>query len=342
MEFLKTEDLMVRSLDSIRVNFLRLTLRLHFLRKLYSQTHSRLATGMILSTIVYLPIAFFRPDLLLAFGPLIFGYFHLVASYRFTSYLKTYGVFVAVTLVAVALHLTDPGLTPFGVWQIVVATMTFILTGLVSKTIHLKQIGIAIIVCGVMISLAWAEPIMYVGGTLILHNWIAFIYWIKNSTTNKRKLTAFISTVLFFVIHVLVFSGTLDFLIPMQDGIVTFKDSTQTTGWYLASWTNDSIVWYRLLVLYTFGLSIHYFVWLRAIPESMSSFEHPNSVRVIVKNLRNDLGKKALLFTALAILGGVLIWLLSFPTGNRIYFEVAILHGALEIMYLQNPIITRR
>ena len=322
-------DALVESLDSVRAKLLSVTLRFQFLRALYAQTHYRLAVAMLISTIFYLPIAFFRPDLLLAFGPLLFGYPHLVASYRFTSLSKKYTLFAGVTLIAIALHLIDPGMTPFGVWQMVVATLTFLIAGLFSKSMTLNKATSAIVLCAAMIALAWREPIMYVGGILIVHNWVAFVYWYRASKTKARKRTVIISSALFLLIHFIVLAGMLDHWIPSE-----FIGNTQTTAWYLASWTPNKTVWYQMLVLYTFGLSIHYFVWLKAIPESKSPFEHPNSIRVVFKNLKNELGRKALLITALIALAGVIIWLLSSQLGNRIYFEIAILHGALELIYL--------
>lgn len=317
----------VQSLDSCRVSLLRLTLKPKSVRVLYSQTHTRLAVGLVLSMAFYLPLAFFRPDWLLAFGPMIFGYPHLTASYRFTPELKSYGLFVLMTGLAITLHVFKVGAPlPFGVWQIVVATLTVMIVR--------RGQWSAILVCAVLVKLAWLEPLMFVGGSLLLHNWVAFFYWIKVCRTQARRNVALFATLLFLMIHVLVLGGTLDAWIPFTNGTVHFQGSAENTAWMLASWSSEAVVWYRFLVLYVFGLSIHYFVWLRAIPESRKVSEHPSSFRLIAQDLEASLGKKVLVLTLCLCAGGMILWFFSMPMGARIYFEIAILHGSLELMFL--------
>jgi hypothetical protein len=275
----------------------------------------------------YLPLAFLRPEWLLAFGPMIFGYPHLIASYRFTPELKSYGLFMVMTVFAVALHLSKFGAPlPFGVWQIVVATLTVMIV----RRGHWS----AILVCAVLVKLAWLDPLLFVGGSLLLHNWVAFFYWIKVSRTQTRRNVAVLATLLFFVIHALVLSGRLDGWIPLTDGQVHFAGTAENTAWMLASWSSEAVVWYRFLVLYVFGLAIHYFVWLRAIPESRKRGEHPSSFRLIAQDLEASLGKKTLIFTLCLCVGGMVLWFISKPLGAQVYFELAILHGSLELMFL--------
>ncbi len=326
MELIASE--IVQTLYLFRAFVLRVTLRLHFIRRLYSQTHYRLAVGFLLTTAFYLPIALLRPELLLAFGPLIFGYPHLLASFRFTTKFKRYHVFVLASAVAIVIHMWSSDY-PFGVWQMVVATSTFILSGLFLRTIGWKKVILAILVCSLFIRLAYLEPIIYVGASLIVHNFIAYFYWIRSSRTKARRSVAVLSSLIFLAIHLIVLAGFADSWIASPDSISTLK-----TGWLLASWTTNEIVWSRFLVLYAFGLSVHYFVWLRAIPETQSKFEHPNSVRTIASNLKSTLGKKTLIITFLIMIGMMILWSLNLPLGAQIYFEMALLHGSLELIYL--------
>lgn len=334
LSYTKVVNAIVQSLDSCRVSLLRLTLKPKILRALYSQTHTRLAAGLLVTIACTLPLAFLRPELLLAFGPMIFGYPHLIASYRITPELKCFALFLVMTALAIALHLAQIGPPlPFGVWQIVVATLTLMIV----RRGQWMSVGLALVVCAVMVKLAWLEPLMFVGGSLLLHNWVAFFYWIKVSRNSLRRKVAVLSTVLFFVIHYLVLNGSLDAWIPMIDGQVQFMGNVENTAWMLASWSTDAVVWYRYLVLYVFGLSVHYFVWLRAIPESRKVSEHPSSFRLIAEDLKLSLGKKVLLFTSILSVGGMILWLISMPLGAKVYFEIAILHGSLELMFLLTP-----
>lgn len=327
---LLTFDALAQTLDKLRARYLRISLRPSFLRTLYSLAHLRLLVGMILTCLICLPLAFAMPDFILAFGPLVFGYPHLVMSYRYSTGRKLFGVFLVATVVAISLHLTQLFGLPFGIWQLIVATLTFFATTTFAPYRFIRVLLVSVI----LVTFAWLEPVVSIGAMLILHNWIAFLFWIKVSTSPSRKITAVGATVLFLLIHMLVLGGRFDALIPGSKSIVDFPGGTETTGWYLASWSSDPIVWYRLLVLYTFGLSVHYFVWLRAIPESKSGFEHPSSCRLILQNLRKELGERVLLLCTLFVIGALIVWGISFPLGNRLYFELAILHGSIEIMYL--------
>jgi len=343
MEALKSEkispiDSLVHYADLFRVYLLRFSLKPALLRQLYSHTHWRLSAGMIFQTLIFLPLALIKPALLLAIGPLIFGYPHLVASYRYIQ-VKSIRLFILMTSIAIILHLSRTGFAhfeqlPFGVWQIVVATLTLIISRVISKRVIVIEICTCIFFCIGLVRLAWMEPLIYVGGTLILHNWIAFIYWIMASKEKRRRTTAILSSLLFLLIHILVLTGGLDSWIPIKDGQIFFESGSKITGWYLASWTTDALVWYRFLVIYTFGLSMHYFVWLKAIPESLNKFEHPSCFRLSLKNLRRDLGKKTLIFFILLSISGITLWIFSLPLGASIYFEMAILHGSLELIFL--------
>ena len=110
--------------------------------------------------------------------------------------------------------------------------------------------------------------------------------------------------------------------------------SLRTTGWYLASWTSDPMIWYRLVVIYTFGLSIHYFVWLKAIPESGMANENPNPFRLSLEKLREDTGNRTLIFILLVALATFGVYAVSTVWGARVYFASAAMHGWFEISFL--------
>ncbi|MBA2404457.1 MAG: hypothetical protein H0V66_06785 [Bdellovibrionales bacterium] len=332
------ENVATLRVDRIRARTLHFILKPSILRHVYGQAHLRLSLGVLLSTLVYLPLSILKPELLLLFGPMIMGYPHLVASYRYIAH-KKFIFFILMTAVAIILHLSKVGflqheVLPFGVWQIVVATISLFVVRIMAREFKLLEMLYGLIVCITLISLAWKEPIIYVGGTLILHNWIAYIYWIFSCKESKRRTTAIVSTIFFLVIHYLVLAGRLDHWFPLQGDAPQFTGETHVTGWYLASWTSDPWVWYRFLVIYVFGLSMHYFVWLKAIPESLATVQHPLSFRATIKNIRQELGNKTWIMTSLAIIAGLAMWCWAFKLGSSIYFELAILHGALEVLFL--------
>lgn len=321
---------LIQSLDILRASWLRFTLRAPGLRSIYQRTSSRLSLGLALTFLLYFPLAILWPHLLLVSGPLIFGYPHLVASFRFSPvHRRSSLLFFLFTLLAVGLHLGSPVEVPFGVWQLVVATLALLTVG----SVGFLRAGLAILFCAGMIHLAQRDPIIFVGGSLILHNWVGFFHWVR-CTRGDRQRVALLSTLAFALIHLCVLSGAVDALIPLVNGRPSFAATSGTTAWLLASWSVDEVVWYRWLILYAFGLSVHYYVWLKAIPESLNPAEHPNSFRVIQGNLQRSLGKTAWTLTLVGLMLGVGVWGVSSAWGAKLYFEVAILHGALELMLL--------
>ncbi len=335
-----TEEVIIqltKTLDYWRASLLRLTLRSQTLREIYQWSHLRHSSALFLQTLIYLPLAFARPDLLLVFGPLIFGYTHLIASFRFTPThaQRSFWTLALVTAVCIALHLSQItlptlGQLPFGSWQMLCATFALIIV----EPLNWPRRWLALGVCALFLRLTWQQPLVSVGGMLLLHNWVAFLTWIKLAPAGKRKQAALLSTCLFLVVHLLVLFGFFDTWIPREAHGVNFPGQSQRTAWLMASWSEDPLVWYRMLVLYVFGLALHYYIWLKAIPESQSPYEHPHSFRMVFTKLKADLGLKAFVFTLLLTTLGMSLWLIDRSLGARVYFEVALLHGAVELMFL--------
>jgi hypothetical protein len=321
-------DFLVAKVDYARAKSLVFLLRPQLFRRVYRSFIYRIGLGFILTMCFYLPISLMRPDILLFTGPLIFGYPHLIASFRFLRP-KGAHLFIGLTGVCIVGHLYFTSKIPFGVWQVVVAFGGVVIHSFCYREVNVKKIIFALIVFLGLTRLAYLEPIVFVGDSLILHNWIGFLYWIKDSKEAKRKKLALSCTGLFFMVHFFVLMGWMDSFISIPQ-----NNETITTSWYLASWSQNPMVWQRMMVLYAFGLSMHYFVWLKAIPENRSHLEYPNSFRLTLKNSKEQMGTKIFKLSLLIALVGMLSWLFSTKLGNQVYFECAILHGMLEIMFL--------
>ena len=321
-----------KSLDGMRAHALRASFQFELPRRIYLSTPARLILSFALFAAFYLPLALSWPGTLLWLGPLVFGYPHLVASYRFLQHKQTirgirpFAFFATLTLTSLALHSLAEyfnwvGELPFGAWELAVASIAAITVS--------RPFLPAAIVCGVGGTLlwrySWNEPLQFAAFALLAHNWVGFFLWISKSR-GKNQAAALAATALFSAIHFLVFAGCADsFIQPLSQ-------EAQNTGGLLAPWSLNEAQWYRMLVLYTFGLSMHYFVWLKAVPECTQRF--PNSWRRSAELLREDLGQRGALFAALVAGAGLLTWVCSPKWGPRIYFQAALLHGWLELAFL--------
>lgn len=275
---------------------------------------------------------------------MLMGYPHLLASLRFLLHRKPsqrrrdFFVLTGFTIVAAIVHLSSIevpklGQLPFGMWQMIIATIAVIAVGkLISKT----TLWALALLSGFLVA-TWYWPLISVGAMLLLHNWVAFFTWIRRAPPGPRRWWALAATGVFFWFHAVVLFGLCDGFMPREGSALMFPGQSQTTAWLLASWSEDQLIWYRFLVLYTFGLSLHYFVWLRAIPEGQQCREAPASFRRIINNLTSDLGAATVAGAFLVIVAGMGVWLISRPLGARIYFEAALLHGCLELMFLLLP-----
>jgi hypothetical protein len=337
-------------LDYLRFALLKLLMNSRSLHHLYAVRHIRLFLRFSFLTVITFPIALFFPTILLIGGPVIFGYIHLIASYRYSGeylnrpkpYLNrntAFKIFAITTVGSILMRLTlekTPLLQdiPFGVWEASVATLLLILVSWIAKQLTFKRLLTSILLLGAVIYCANLDPLIFIGAVLFIHNWIAMIYWIFAARTRNDKIAACCSTLVFGILHYIVIRGSLDHFIHFHLADSIFKSEIQTTGWILAPWSREPLIWARAIVIYTYGLSIHYFAWLSAIPECHSHRQYPNSFRISMQHLNNDLGRK----TCLALLGiailGTGLWLFSYSMGKNIYFSLATLHGWIEILFL--------
>ena len=133
----------------------------------------------------------------------------------------------------------------------------------------------------------------------------------------------------------------MDFLINFQTQNSIFNTDVAGTSWLLAPWSFDPIVGQRALVLYTFGLAIHYFIWLKAIPENRQFRETPNSYREGFKILKKNIGKHIAIFIIGLCLISTFLWMFNIPRGSEIYFALATLHAWIELNFLISRVLTR-
>lgn len=334
-----TTNQFARSFDLIRIAWLRLTMKNMFFRQIYSDRSLRIGTYFLFLNLCYLFVSLRWSSTLLVLGPVLLGYPHLVASYRFLQKpfekIKLFKIFLLLTLVSMLIRFLAIPLKvlpqlPYGSYEI---TLSFFALSLskIRQNWTIKTLTL-ILLLGIL-KTAWNNPLTFVGFALILHNWVAFGHWIASARLKRDLHVALISTLIFALIHILVFSGFFDSWINLESTNFLSEKSFEVKGWVLAPWSNSSIVWGRALVLYTFGLSIHYFVWLQAIPQCLDQNHVPNSFRRTLELLKKDCGPRTttvLLFGALAILG---VWIFTDYAG-RIYFGIAMMHGWLELTFL--------
>lgn len=338
-------------IDQLRAKCLKRVLKIAFVKRLYQAKHLRILVGYLIITSLALSIAVFRSDILLILGPLLYGYLHLVTSYKYSSVLISptmslsqkqknilYGL-LGITFIEIMLQvyrkLFNGFLVPNGfvglVLSLIFLSFLYLKHGIANnflKKIIFISLGIAII------CFSWEEPLIFVSMTLFAHNWIAFVAWIKLSKDKNNLLVSILGLLIFTIIHTLVLTGVFDSYFTLFEEYFWGISGDQEVGWLLAPWSDDEIIWRRGLCLYTFGLSVHYFIWIKAIPENVYKNNTPVSFKTSFNSFYEAYGS----FFTYSIIGiaafGIIVWLLWFEIGSLIYFTISNMHAWTELVML--------
>ena len=261
--------IIVGFIDQVRFLILKPLLRSVWVQNIYIKTSLRLKLGFVIVSSLNLFIALKRPDLLLVLGPLIYGYFHLVASYYFIqpvgkldsdhSFKKTFSSFFYLTFFFILAKLILNQISffqeiPSGFIELSIVTCGFMaLTFLAKKTSRLILFSVLILNLTILY-FAWFNPLLFVSATLFVHNWVAFFYWIIFSKNKENKITAMGATLIFGLVHLLVFLGYFDSFMNFADKDLFLIANIDAVSWVLSSWTSDLLISQRALVLYTLSL----------------------------------------------------------------------------------------
>ncbi len=357
MKSLTVPNNLTQPLDHLRIAMLRMTMKNYWLRRMYCDSANRLGLSFLLLSGIYLAISLKWSIVLLVLGPLVLGYPHLVASYRFLqkpllplgsqlTTQKVFRIFLFLTAASLCIRFFTTRFDsitqlPYGSWEILLSIAALGLIRIKLQTIrHWIVALLTLIVTAVILNLAWFYPMAFVGFALILHNWVAFGHWFLAAKDFKNKFVVVLATGLFALIHIFIFKGFFDSWIAFPKLSFLSTQSFEASGWVLASWTRDPLIWNRMIVIYTFGLSLHYFVWLKAIPQCLDQKAVPNSFRRSFEQLRQDCGEHTTI--AIFIVAVIALSLFLFTSvAGPIYFGLAMLHGWLEFTFLNVAIFSK-
>lgn len=341
-------DSLTEFLDRVRIALLRMTMRVPGIKPIYADRSVRLGVSFVFFSIIYLLMSLKWSMMLLVIGPMILGYPHLVASYRFLQGSLTgmrwntqtvFQIFAVLTLASLGLRFVAPEFIampkwPYATWEIGLSALAIGLIALKMESINDVLISVlAIAMITGVLKLAWHDPLAFVGIALMAHNWVAFGHWFISAKDRRNRVTAILATCLFAFVHALVFLGHLDSWMAISEFKFLSTQSFEVRGWALAPWSSSPVVWDRMIVLYTFGLSMHYFVWLQAIPQCLDQNTKPNSFRRSLEQLRRDCGGRTTIILAFGALALLALWFFTSIAG-RFYFGLALLHGWLELAFL--------
>src|SRR5262249_24558861 len=112
---------------------------------------------------------------------------------------------------------------------------------------------------------------------------------------------------------------------------LTVEDTGKLIGpWAVGGWQNS--FWLHACIAFAFGQALHYFVWLKAIPDQFHYHEVPTSFRQSLSLLSRDFGRTLALALVVISVGAIVAWsFMSFQQARLVYFCLAAYHGYLEL-----------
>jgi hypothetical protein len=339
---------MIGLLDTLRSKVLKFSLQAQVLKQLFLNRSNRVFLLFSLAFIFYLSASLFFPLWVLFLGPIIWGVPHLISSLRYTNLnfdkKKKYRlhafqfsawalVFVyrfCIDILKIDLFWAEYTL----LFESFVLMSSFIFQTYVVKRWSMNSFIYFLFFSGLILS-TYYFTIETALLALIGHNYVPLIAWYKScQNKNDTKIFAYAS-LLFITTSVLILKGAFDGLYTLlaPSGHINFLnwDYSEVIAPFVRE-NYDYQFWFRVVVLYAFSQALHYFIWLKAIPENFQQSEHSPSFRWSYLKLSNDFGSSSVLLLGLLILFSSGIWLVyEFQVARLVYFGLASYHGFMEI-----------
>lgn len=339
---------MVSLLDFLRSKLLKYTMRFSFFRSLLLGRAYRLKMLALIALFLYFFASLFLPLWVLLVGPILWGVPHLIASLRYASainlnlsqkkklfyfqgfiWLCVFSYRLAVDIGGLQLFLSQ---TPL-LFESICLSLTFLFQLYLFRQLTLRIFIYTMLFAGLLYSTAYF-PMQTALFLLIGHNYVPLYAWYKSCQDNDDLRTFIFVSAVYIMLSMIILFGWADafyHLIPAQKSIAFLNwDYTEIINSY-----NLNANWFRVVSLYAFSQGIHYFLWLKAIPENHLPKQYPPSFKWSLHRLTSEFGSGSIYFMLSLILIGASYWFFfEFQTSRVIYFSVAAYHGFMEIAAL--------
>ncbi len=341
----------VNALDRARALTLGYTLRSRLLRSIYVRPELRLGAQFALAAWVSFLVSAWIPLLPLIAGPLVYGLPHLAASFRFglphlaasfrfglpNAARRLAPALLAVCLITITARVfvhyagVDLGgilLLPELLGMLAIFGLLALSAG-ASRTEALFSIGVFVPV----LLLLGARPMEAALFMLFAHNAVAFVHWWLCRGDRAHRALVSGTAAVFALGSLALASGVHEsWITPWY--YVSADLSVFTHGPELLGAMNSDPQWIaRLVSAFAFGQTLHYFVWLKAIPEAQSKTRtSAMSFRGFFARLGGSPSYRAVGLVMLSFAALPLACLaFRFAEVRVLYFAIASFHGYFEV-----------
>lgn len=334
--------------DRLRARILAWTLPVPILNLIFRRRTLRLSTFFVLSLLINMALALTIPLWMLVFGVLIQGVPHLVASVDFIPRLTSADGRPAGPRLAVALGAAFLTVAFVRHWAemrqlalldslpngVDLAAMLLVACWLARRArAGALRVVVAGTVLGGLACASLAAPLIVLGCLVLAHHFVGFAYWIIRAPTPEDRRVAILSLALLTAATAAILLGAFDAIILWRSSAILGGDLNDLiVGISIAPEAGKAVWFGRVVSALALGQSLHYLVWLKAIPEQELPHQHPIGFAKAVGHLNNDVGRLTLCaaFYALAGLFAYAFYA-GLPEARMLYLSGAAFHGYFEI-----------
>ena len=339
---------MFAKFDLLRAMLLKETLKFSFLNRLFHTRSLRVLILFLTAASFYFITSSFFPLWVLLLGPVLFGVPHLISSLRYSSLpfiekarkkllLLQFSLWALVFCYRIAADVFQQPVF-LREYPLLFESLCLLVSFLFQVSLFRKisaKLVFSSLAFSVLLVATFLYPIQTALTALIGHNYLPLIAWYKSCQDRADRTVFAVSAFIYLFLTVIIFSGGTDFLYTLYTPVGTIG---------FLNWDYSEIVlpfvsgefdyqfWFHVVVLYAFSQAIHYFIWMKAIPENYQKQQHPPSFQWTFNRLSSEFGS-ASVFLILILSGLVFLgwFFLEFQTARLVYFSIASYHGFMEI-----------
>jgi hypothetical protein len=348
-------DVAIR-VDSLRAVVLAWTLPVPLLARIFHSRPLRLSSFFVASLCVNLLLALTIPLWIIVFGVLIQGVPHLVASVDFVQRStrgggqrnigdRSAGPRARRALALGALFPVVAGLRQwaemrqFNVLESIPNAVDLAAMGGIACWLGwasgagYRRSAAAAALLGAFSLASFAAPAETLGGLILAHHFVGFVYWLGRAPTAQDRRAALLALVLLALTTAAILGGCFDSLLTWRwTSLLGGELDDVSLGSTIFPDASRAVWFSRGVSALALGQSMHYLVWLKAIPEQELPHQHPIGFAKSLSCLNRDVGPAVLCAAFYALTGlGVYALFAGLPEARLLYLAGAAFHGYFEI-----------
>lgn len=330
-------DTLVLPLDRARTQLFAGALKIGVLRGLLLEKSRRIPLLLGVHALAALVLAVLAPTLLLLAGPLLLGVPHLVSDVRYLILRPAIGARLRTVLLAGSALLLllrvahGLGLARLSSAELLVAGGLILTASLCAAQKRASwRVGLVLVALLALGSAAWVWPRAFGVVLAHAHNLVALALWVFGFARQRRSAT--LLALGFLGVGALLLATPLawfGFELGLREclGLSSFQAAAA-----LAPGVRSTTLALGLVSSFAFLQSLHYAIWLHAVPQEETRGNATLSFRMSARQLRRELGRWGFFAAAALTLAVPALACCGSVVGTKdLYLSLSAFHAYLEL-----------